>query len=103
MSTAKAAEAKVAVHEAVCAERYKSIDDTLRRMEQAIHDIPIAYKADMAALKLEVTALAARINMTELSRAANTGAKSLATEVREWMPAIGMLGALALFYFKHAT
>ena len=51
-------------------------------------------------LRNDNSALAVRVTALELQRASMTGAKTLATEVREWMPYVfGMIG-LAVFWFS---
>lgn len=53
-------------------------------------------------LRNEHTLLAARVLALELQKASNAGARNLATAFREWLPALVMLGAALLFWFKHA-
>ncbi|MFT4076831.1 MAG: hypothetical protein QM647_15000 [Asticcacaulis sp.] len=51
-------------------------------------------------LRSDQLSLAARITTLELAKASATGARTLAQEVRDWMPYVfGLLG-LAVFYFS---
>lgn len=80
--------------------------ESLRGDMREVRDKVITFEAakmegQINALRAVQEGLGVRVVALELQRAANTGAKTLAQEAREWLPTIAMLGAAAAFWLKH--
>ncbi len=73
----------------------------LDKMERDHDKDIVELKAELVLARAETTAVAARVMTIEMQRAGLMGARTFATELRQWAPTIMALAGFAYFYFTH--
>lgn len=72
------------------------------KLEAQLAKLEVELRREVDAMRLDQADQSKRLAALERQAAETGGAKKLATAFREWLPALLVLGAAALFYFRHA-